>query len=69
MSRPSFSQVLAQPNFFRLWLGQIISSVGDRFYQFALLKVVLDGTAYGQDTARVVFFGMLPGLIFAPWIG
>lgn len=69
MSRPSFSEVLSQPNFFRLWLGQIISSVGDRFYQFALLKVVLLGTAYGQDTARVVFFGMLPGLVFAPWIG
>ncbi|MEM1058432.1 MAG: MFS transporter [Verrucomicrobiota bacterium] len=69
MARPSFSQVLAQPNFFRLWLGQVISSVGDRFYQFALLKIVLVGTAYGQDTAQVVFFGMLPGLVFAPWIG
>jgi len=69
MARPSFKQVLAQPNFFRLWLGQIISSVGDRFYQFALLNIVLVGTTYGADTARVVFFGMLPGLIFAPWIG
>lgn len=69
MSRPSFSEVLGQPNFFRLWLGQIISSVGDRFYQFALLNVVLLGSEYGQDTARVVFCGMLPGLVFAPWIG
>jgi len=64
--------VLRQPDFFRLWIGQIISSIGDRFYQLALLSLVLglnQGTQIGKEGARVVFIGMLPGLLFAPWIG
>ncbi len=64
--------VLRQPDFFRLWIGQIISSIGDRFYQFALLSLVLglnQGTQIGKEGARVIFIGMLPGLLFAPWIG
>jgi MFS family permease len=72
MADSSFSAVLRDKNFFRLWLGQIISSVGDRFYQFALLSVVLDihqGLGVGKESARVAFCGMLPGFIFAPWLG
>lgn len=75
----SFRAVLREANFFRLWLGQIISSIGDRFYQFALLSVVLgihqtigmdkEGSRVGMESARVIFAGMLPGLIFAPWYG
>ncbi|MDE1172001.1 MAG: MFS transporter [Verrucomicrobium sp.] len=67
-----FWQVLRQPDFFRLWFGQIISSIGDRFYQCALLTVVLglnQGTQIGKESARVIFVGMLPGLLFAPLIG
>ena len=37
----SFRTILGEKNFARLWYGQIISSLGDRFYQFALLSVVL----------------------------
>jgi MFS family permease len=72
MASPSFRDVLREPDFFRLWLGQIISSIGDRFYQFALLGVVLginQGSELGKESARVVFCGMLPGLLFAPWLG
>lgn len=70
----SFRAVLREANFFRLWIGQIISSIGDRFYQFALLSVVLGihekmGMGVGKESARVIFAGMLPGLIFAPWYG
>src|ERR1700748_2004812 len=67
-----FQKVLRQPNFFRLWIGQIISSIGDRFYQFALLSLVLGlnaGTQIGKEGARGVFVGMLPGLLFAPLFG
>lgn len=70
--RSSFRAVLGEANFFRLWIGQIISSIGDRFYQFALLSVVLgihQSMGVGKESARVIFAGMLPGLIFAPWYG
>ncbi len=69
---PSFRSILRQPDFFRLWVGQIISSVGDRFYQFALLILVLGlnaGTQIGKESSRIIFIGMLPALIFAPFMG
>jgi MFS family permease len=68
----SFRGILAQPNFARLWYGQIISSLGDRFYLFALLYVILgikQGLEVGKDSARVTFCGMLPGLVLAPLYG
>src|SRR5476649_317581 len=68
----SFRGILAQPNFARLWYGQIISSLGDRFYQFALLYVILgikQGLDAGKDSARVTFCAMLPGLLLAPLYG
>jgi MFS family permease len=68
----SFRSILAEKNFARLWYGQIISSLGDRFYQFALLSVILgikNGMEVGKDTARVTFCAMLPGLLFAPLYG
>ncbi len=67
----SFRSILAEKNFARLWYGQIISSLGDRFYQFALLSVVLGikGGEVGKETARVTFCAMLPGLLFAPLYG
>jgi MFS family permease len=69
---PSFRTILRQPDFFRLWFGQIISSIGDRFYQFALLSLVLGlnaGTQVGKESARIIFIGMLPALCFAPLMG
>lgn len=70
--RISFRSILGEKNFARLWYGQIISSLGDRFYQFALLSVVLGikgGMEVGKDTARFTFCAMLPGLLFAPLYG
>jgi MFS family permease len=68
----SFGSILGQRNFARLWYGQIISSLGDRFYQFALLNVILgirQGLEAGKDSARVTFCAMLPGLVLAPLYG
>ncbi len=68
----TFRSILAEKNFARLWYGQIISSFGDRFYQFALLYVILgikQGMDVGKDSARVTFCAMLPGLLFAPLYG
>jgi MFS family permease len=68
----SFRSILGEKNFARLWYGQIISSLGDRFYQFALLYVILgikQGIDAGKDSARVTFCAMLPGLLLAPLYG
>jgi MFS family permease len=68
----SFGSILGERNFARLWYGQIISSLGDRFYQFALLNVILgirQGLEAGKDSARVTFCAMLPGLLLAPLYG
>src|ERR1700733_5787516 len=72
-SAPStFRSILGEKNFPLLWYGQIISSFGDRFYQFALLNVIFgiqQGMAVGKDSARVTFCAMLPGLLLAPLYG
>ena len=68
----SFRSILGERNFALLWYGQIISSLGDRFYQFALLTVILgikQGIHVGKDSARVTFCAMLPGLLLAPLYG
>ena len=68
----SFRSILGEKNFALLWYGQIISSLGDRFYQFALLYVILgiqQGMEVGRDSARVTFCAMLPGLLLAPLYG
>ncbi|MBX7156970.1 MAG: MFS transporter [Verrucomicrobiae bacterium] len=72
--RSNFGEVLRNRNFFRLWWGQIISSIGDRFYQFAILYVVLQltpeqGMGVGKESARVLFCGMVLTVVLAPWIG
>ncbi len=68
----SFRSILGEKNFALLWYGQIISSMGDRFYQFALLSVILGikaGLDAGKDAARVTFCAMIPGLLLAPLYG
>ncbi len=66
--------MLAIRNFRLLWIGQIIASIGDRFYQFALLYVVLklspeEGAGVGRESARVLFCGMILTVLLTPWIG
>ncbi|HPA16738.1 MAG TPA: MFS transporter [Verrucomicrobiae bacterium] len=73
-ARPRFREVLAIRNFRLLWIGQVIASIGDRFYQFALLYVVLklspqEGAGVGRESARVLFSGMCLTVLLTPWIG
>jgi MFS family permease len=68
----TFGRILGEKDFARLWYGQIISSLGDRFYQFALLFVILgikQGLDAGKDSARFTFCAMLPGFLLAPLYG
>jgi len=65
---------LKHRDFTKLWIGQIVSSTGDTFYQFALLHLILGGAgdllgAVGRDSARVIFCGMILPVVFSRWIG
>lgn len=73
-ARRPFRELLALPDFRRVWIGQVLSSVADRFYQFALLNVVLQlgpkgGLGAGPESARVLFCGMVLPVVLSPWIG
>ncbi|MCX7824222.1 MAG: MFS transporter [Verrucomicrobiae bacterium] len=54
-------------DFLKLYIGQLGSGVGDRLHQMALLGVVLQvhQTARVEETARLVFYGTLPVLLFS----
>lgn len=72
MSHPGFRSVLAIRDFRNLWFGQIISSIGDRFYQFALLSIIFGmeaGQKTGPEAARILFFSLLPAVVFGPFLG
>jgi MFS family permease len=66
-SEPTFGAILRNRDFLKLYAGQLGSGVGDRLHQMALLGVVLQarGVADVSETARLVFFGMLPVLLFS----
>ena len=54
-------------DFLKLYIGQLGSGVGDRLHQMALLGVILQvhQTAKAEETARLIFFGTLPVLLFS----
>jgi len=65
-----FSQVLKNRNFFLLWLGQIISQLGDRLDQMALIALVYsrqEGSAMG--IAKILSFTIIPVFIIGPMAG
>lgn len=73
-ARPGFRATLRHGDFTRLWIGQVVSSTGDRFYQFALLHLAMGASAglmgsFGRDAARVIFCGMILPVLLAGWIG
>jgi MFS family permease len=67
-SEQTFGAILRNRDFVKLYIGQLGSGVGDRLHQMALLGVILQthGIANVSETARLVFFGMLPVLLFSP---
>jgi len=68
MSR--FREVLKNRNFFLLWLGQIISQLGDRLDQMALIAFVYlraPGSAIG--IAKILSFTIIPVFLIGPIAG
>ncbi|MCX5712992.1 MAG: MFS transporter, partial [Candidatus Omnitrophica bacterium] len=65
-----FSDVLKSRNFFFLWLGQIISQIGDRLDQMALIAFVYSrspGSAY--EIAKILSFTIIPVFLIGPIAG
>ncbi|MBI5397598.1 MAG: MFS transporter [Verrucomicrobia bacterium] len=66
-----FLAILRNRDFLKLYIGQLGSGVGDRLHQMALLGVIMaadpgrEFAASGPETARLMFFGMLPVLLFS----
>jgi len=65
-----FSEVLKNRNFFFLWLGQIISQLGDRLDQMALIAFVyLRAPGSTLEIAKILSFTMIPVFIIGPIAG
>lgn len=65
-----FREVLKNRNFFLLWLGQIISQLGDRLDQMALIAFVYlraPGSAIG--IAKILSFTIIPVFLIGPIAG
>jgi len=68
MSR--FRKILKNRNFFLLWLGQIISQLGDRLGQMALIGFVyLRAPGSAIQIAKILSFTIIPVFIIGPLAG
>ncbi|MEW6009022.1 MAG: MFS transporter, partial [Candidatus Omnitrophota bacterium] len=57
-------------NFRRLWIGQLISALGDRLTQMGILTFVMVASGdKGDKMALITFFSLLPFLLFGPLFG
>lgn len=65
-----FADVLKSRNFFLLWLGQIISQMGDRLGQMALVAFVyLRAPGSAMDMAKILSFTIIPVFLIGPVAG
>lgn len=67
---PRFKEVLKNKNFFFLWLGQIVSQIGDRLGQMALIGFVyLRAPGSAVEIAKILFFTIIPVFLIGPVAG
>jgi MFS family permease len=65
-----FHEVLKNRNFFFLWLGQIISQLGDRLGQMALIGLVyLRSPGSTIEIAKILSFTIIPVFLIGPIAG
>lgn len=56
-------------NFRQLWLGQVVSQLGDWFNTLALYTIILNLTGSGRDVGLLLVARFLPSFIFGPLSG
>ncbi|MBU0502886.1 MAG: MFS transporter [Candidatus Omnitrophota bacterium] len=65
-----FRKILKNRNFFLLWIGQIISQLGDRLGQMALIALVYSRTPGSAiEIAKILSFTIIPVFIIGPIAG
>lgn len=65
-----FTEVLKNRNFFFLWLGQIISQLGDRLDQMALIAFVYSRAPGSTiEIAKILSFTIIPVFLIGPLAG
>lgn len=57
------------PNYRRLWLGQVVSEIGDHFNNIAVLSLVLQNTGSGLAVSGVMLSRAIPMLLAGPLAG
>lgn len=64
------TEVLRNRNFLKLWIGQNISAMGDRFHQMALLGLIIKkGGNVGEELSKITFWSVLPFFLFSLFSG
>ena len=65
-----FNILAKNKNLRYLWLGQLISALGDRLTQMGILTfLMLNASDKGDKMARITFFSLLPFLLLGPLFG
>jgi len=65
-----FTEVLKNRNFFLLWIGQIVSQLGDRLDQMALIGLVyLRSPGSTIQIAKILSFTIIPVFVIGPLAG
>ncbi|HZP94947.1 MAG TPA: MFS transporter [Candidatus Limnocylindria bacterium] len=65
----SYAAVIRSPRYFRLWLGQLISSFGDTLHYIALVVLVFELSGQGLAVAGLVANEIVPVLLLGPVAG
>ena len=64
------TEILRNKNFLKLWIGQIVSALGDRFHQMALLGLIIKkGGNVGEELSKITFWSILPFFLFSLFSG
>lgn len=65
----NYSRLIRNRRYFPLWLGQLISNLGDTLHYIALVVWVYQRTGSSLVVAGTVFFEVVPIILFAPVAG
>lgn len=64
-----YREVISGPRYFRLWLGQLVSSFGDTLHYIALVVLVFQLSGRGLAVAGLVATEIVPVLVLGPVAG
>ncbi len=66
----TFGQLLRQnPNYRRIWMGQVVSEIGDHFNNIAVFSLAIETTRSGLVVAWVMIARAIPAILAGPLAG